>query len=89
LFVNQFFSNFYFVNSFFFFLSTKILTFFVLFFFCISSFYFMFLLLSYLLAPGAAVSKPAAPKALAKPLPSGPPGAPGGKLPPRTLYFFY
>jgi len=49
----------------------------------------MFLLLSYLLAPGAAVSKPAAPKALAKPLPSGPPGAPGGKLPPRTLYFFY
>ena len=48
----------------------------------------MFLLLSYLLAPGAAVAKPAAPKASGKPPPV-PPGAPGGKLPPRTLYFFY
>ena len=56
----------------------------------------MFLLLSYLLAPGAAVSKPAAPKASGKPPPPGPPGAPGGKPPPpgpgkppaRTLYSF-
>ena len=42
----------------------------------------MFLLLSYLLAPGAAVAKPAAPKASSKPPPPGPPGAPGGKPPP-------
>ena len=53
-------------------------------------------------APGAAVStKPAAPKSSGKPLPPGPPGAPGGKPPPpgapgkppaRTLQiviFFY
>ena len=33
-------------------------------------------------APGAAVSKPAAPKASGKPSPPGPPGAPGGKPPP-------
>jgi len=55
-------------------------------------------------APGAAVSKPAAPKASGKPLPPGPPGAPRSgsiegsglpagflknKPPARTLYLFY